>query len=874
MVAKKKKKFVADKVRAKKADVAKTTNPFEVKINRQKHHVLGQKISKHDRGAPGISRSKAIKKRKSTLLQEYKDRFKSNKFVDKRFGENDAKLSIDEKMLKRFALERERQFERGRYSLNDEEELTHYGQSLSEIEKFEDPVVSDDEDDEDKGKINAKLVSEEHFGGFMKRKDDEEENKTWKERMEEMIAKSKKEKYERQSEREKTLELTEKLDEEWKDVMHLMSSMKPGHKDVDEKARKADEYDITVRELKYEMKGKATDRLKTPEELAIEEKEKLDKMEADRLLRMKGIVASSSTQKQTHFSADDLNDGFILDEADKKKTTVRFAEGKLIKETSDDDTDSNKDVTDDKESDDDEEEEVGEDDDDDDDADDAGDDSYSDIASDSSSDEAEETKPSLKKTDSVAETSHGNGQLKSALKKTPETEEEAKAKEAVIEAAKKELPYIFPAPNTYEDLLELLQGHTTTDKLTIIHRVRACHHPSLAEGNKQKLEILLRLLVQYFGDECLQEPLELSLLDKLTVHLYELTQQMPAVAAEVLQNQILDRQAEFSQLAERRGRRALVVGLDTLLYLKLVSVLFPTSDFRHPVTTPAMLLIGQLLAQCPVKTERDVASGLFLCSLCLQYVWLSKRYFPEAINFLHGVLFLAAEKKANKIERVVPPFKPVGTGVNLLLVTSEESKNCELKLFNVAEVFDSDLTEDELSTDNFRVNAVNSCVHLLQEFSTLYADLPSYTEIFLPVIEICKQLPKHLYPQSLQSALSNLLSQIDKSSQKPRQCLVIQKKKPQPLKMFEPKFEEVWDGKKKKGGGNRKFNEKQRLVHKHKRELKGAIREIRKDAQFLAHEQLKETLTRDAERKRRVRDLHSSLAMQEGDYKKLKKLKS
>ena len=58
----KKKKTVADKVRAKKGNVAKKTSPFEVKTNRQKHHVLGQKIAKHDRGAPGISRSKAIKK--------------------------------------------------------------------------------------------------------------------------------------------------------------------------------------------------------------------------------------------------------------------------------------------------------------------------------------------------------------------------------------------------------------------------------------------------------------------------------------------------------------------------------------------------------------------------------------------------------------------------------------------------------------------------------------------------------------------------------------------------------------------------------------------------------------------------------------------
>lgn len=40
---------------------AKRLNPFEVKVNRKKHNVLGQK-SKSDSGLPGISRSKAIQK--------------------------------------------------------------------------------------------------------------------------------------------------------------------------------------------------------------------------------------------------------------------------------------------------------------------------------------------------------------------------------------------------------------------------------------------------------------------------------------------------------------------------------------------------------------------------------------------------------------------------------------------------------------------------------------------------------------------------------------------------------------------------------------------------------------------------------------------
>lgn len=48
----------------KKSGVAQTvrTNPFEIKINKQKHKIIGKNLTKFDRGLPGVSRSKAIKK--------------------------------------------------------------------------------------------------------------------------------------------------------------------------------------------------------------------------------------------------------------------------------------------------------------------------------------------------------------------------------------------------------------------------------------------------------------------------------------------------------------------------------------------------------------------------------------------------------------------------------------------------------------------------------------------------------------------------------------------------------------------------------------------------------------------------------------------
>ena len=47
-----------------------------------------------------------IFQRKETLLKEYETQFKVNTIVDKRFGEYDSSLTKDDKMMKRFAMER------------------------------------------------------------------------------------------------------------------------------------------------------------------------------------------------------------------------------------------------------------------------------------------------------------------------------------------------------------------------------------------------------------------------------------------------------------------------------------------------------------------------------------------------------------------------------------------------------------------------------------------------------------------------------------------------------------------------------------------------------------------------------------------------
>lgn len=871
----KKKKQVADKVRSKKKETNKKINPFEVKINRQKQEVLGRKISKHDKGMPGLSRSKAIKKRKQTLLQEYNHRFKSNKFVDKRFGENDATLSVEDKMLKRFVMERMRKDKHNKFSLNEGESgLTHYGQSLSEIEKFDDPVISDDEDDEDEGRINAKLVAQEHFGGLLEMSNFESiDKRPWKERMEELISKSKKEKYARQMEKEKSQEMMEKIDEEFKDVRLLLSAgMKKKNESDDVSAAKHDDYDIAVRELKFEMKGMATDRLKTDEEIAKEEKEKLEKLEQDRIRRMNGIIEENLPTKRVHFSADDLDDNFALD--NKERFHVSYKDGKLLTPGGSDEDDEDME----EDNDGDTNEEGGEDGKDSGKSDDGGDDSEDDGGSNDESSESDDD--SYADLDSDAAEEEDDDMVEkteqSQSKKTVKVTDPVKAqkKQELMEAAKKELPYTFKVPDNYEALLEILHGHSDENQLIIIERMRKCHHPSLAEGNKEKLENLFSLLLEYYSDLALQEQPQFGKMEKLLRHLYELCQMSPVSAGHSILDQVKERQEEFNMICDKRNGKGLYPALDTLLLFKLVSILFPTSDFHHHVVTPTFIFISQMLSQCPVSHERDVAAGLFLSTLCLEFVSMSKRYVPEAINFLHGVLFLASAKEEGKYEAVIPPFKPVGKHNGLLEIT-ESLKKATVKPLKLSEVLVTDMDKDALSNNEFRLSAISACVNLLTEFCKLYTEFPSFWEIFSRVKSACDKLPVKFYPDDLRSDVKELTDFISGHQHGKKKPLVIQKKKPKPLKMFEPEVEDEIGIKKskKKRGTTRDFNQKQRMLHKYKKEYKGAMREIRKDTQFLARQQLQEQIEKDEDRKRKVKDLYQMLATQEGDYKAMKRAK-
>jgi len=97
---------VAMKASAASKDNKNSSNPFETIWSRRKFDILGKK-RKGEELRIGLSRCRAIEKRKKTLLKEYEESGKSSVFLDKRIGEQNEQLGEFDKAIIRSQRERQ-----------------------------------------------------------------------------------------------------------------------------------------------------------------------------------------------------------------------------------------------------------------------------------------------------------------------------------------------------------------------------------------------------------------------------------------------------------------------------------------------------------------------------------------------------------------------------------------------------------------------------------------------------------------------------------------------------------------------------------------------------------------------------------------------
>ncbi|XP_060529422.1 nucleolar protein 14 homolog [Cylas formicarius] len=849
---KNKKRVNADKVQKKKENLrnVKSINPFEVHLNREKFKVLGKK-QKNDKGLPGISKAKAIKKRKRTLLQEYKLQNKSNKFVDKRIGEKNKDMTGADKTLVRFTAARIRANKKKNiFNLADDEIITHRGQTLSEIEKFDDPR-SDDESLEDgqTGKLDSDFVKDVHFGGGIFSKTGHDGATSHKQLINQLIEESKKRKAEKQKIKETTLDLTEKLDTEWKDLMQIVNTKKSLGEDTADK-HSLDDYDKMLRELKFEARGTVSDRLKNVKEVEKDEQEKLKTMEQDRIERMSEPFEAF---KSKYRSADDLDDDVVY-ESDTEQMLTYNEEGKpsVIIEAKM----NGKDVS-----------EI---------CDEADSDIELNSKSEYSNSESEDSLGDLKNAEAHSESdseddSNALAVLKaeenaamSAIVNKPKSEDADfkyhRKHENKAEDIKEKLPKKISLPTSYENFVILLHRYSARQQSAVLEKLIKDNDPSLSQGNKEQLGLLFVFLLQYLNDLFSTVPDTQILTDHLFIYksimpqIYDLAQLNPLNAHKSILEVLKQKHEEF------RIKKTSCPTLEVLFFFKLVSLLFTTSDFRHQVVTPCFVFMEQMLTKCRIKNGRDISRGFFLCTLVSEYTDLSNRYLPAAINFLTGILHMSIPKNGVQLIKVPPPFKPVYSQLVLLRDCSKIKPSSKL---NPTILIDPEIN------DEFKINILYRTLQLLREFFEKYKTLPSCLEIFALVENFLKKIPLEYYPNEVINQHEQLGMSLNELRKNRRLNYVkLAEKKPKALRLYEPKIEEVYDTKRRKVQSKEKA-ERDKLIHKLKRERKGALREIRRDKAFLGRVKIKQKMHSDMERKEKVKRIFAEAAFQQSELNAL-----
>ncbi|KDE05828.1 hypothetical protein MVLG_03772 [Microbotryum lychnidis-dioicae p1A1 Lamole] len=1011
-------------------------NRFDRTDEKVKFEVVTRKgqIEKTPGGAPTKSRTAGIELRKKTLLPLLEARSHVSTFVDRRFGEHSTDLTPDEKALTRFTAERQARLDeplpasssrekgkgkKARFNLEEDEdaysgeeegvELTHGGRKLGfgdeeELEHggwgglgaaVEGGASSSNREPLLRRRIAASMTD--HDGDNEQREGVDEGGRklTHAEIMEQVVAKSKMYKHERQRIKSADDEIRHELDQELKDLRVLLggtgrmpkptvvkeanaegrddqqddqedddddeeddeeedddeedddesgsesdgltyslndeqleaalaASKKPSGVDREllrkliggksdeseseteeetahaEKGRlapapvydfgdvdssrpvaaaptekdNADPYDSYVRMLALEPRGKPSDRLKTPLELAQEAADELKKREDKRLKRQRGENDESDEEQGGEGKkkkankrvpqADDLEDDYLGDMADGggfegdetgigkglgEEEMVAFNISDDEGEDEDEEEGSNDDAEDEEDDDDDEDEEV--------------------------LDAADfDDEPEFDQDDD-------ENKIESLVKALPPKPKQRPDANSV----KRELPFAFPCPSTHAEFVKLLasSGVEEVETSTVVKRIRTLYHPGLSPSNKEKLQVFTHVLIDhalYLAST--PSKTAFTTINSILPSLLTFSHAYPLTTAPYYINKLTTMQKNFVRGVSRGPLDPNSVtwpGPTELTLLRLIGMTWSTSDLSHPVAAPAMLLISQYLAQARIRSLRDIAAGLFLCTLANQYEALSKRLVPEALNFLQTTLIVLLP--TGYTDKHVPgtfPLPDFGQEhvKGLRLSTKASAKLSEESKASPSLDFFKTLTEIEDDDAQAKADLVLVAVELLTSFAEMYVvGLEAFIELFDPVQQIVSKALAKPLPKALETSLTTLQGSLKRMlnlSRSSRQPLTLQHHKPIPIATYIPKFDEGFNP-------NRRFdpdterNEANKLRSLVKKEKKGAIRELRKDNRFLAGEEAKKKREKDVAYEAKIKKIMVGLADERAEEKKEKGIK-
>ena len=783
--------------------------------------------------------------------------------MDRRFGENDPTMTPEEKALERFVKEKQRRSKRGSlFDLEDAEEdeqLTHFGESLS----FDQPGRPDDfneadlghsDGDQPDGHTEERPRKRRRLSETGSSEDDSMEEdgvrlerpKTKKKVMEEVIAKSKLHKYQRQQAKEEDDDLRAELDKDLPNLFALMRGIpKPPHPSATPPTKssginpdrmallngkdrfQADKvYDERLRQMAMDQRAKPTVRTLTDEEKLQLEAQRLKELEESRLRRMRGETKDYESDSNEvigevpgQYNPDQNEDKTfglgpgLLGQHENRHLDVEDEDDFIIE---DDLVASGSDV-------------------------DLSGDNGPDASTGQSSDDSDEqefVQGLLSKEDTGREGfSFPKGRI-------------------VVPKANgvaDELAYTYKCPGNREELLTITDSIAIQDLPTVVQRIRALYHPRLAAENKAKLGKFATVLVDHVSHlACQPEHPPFVVLEALIRHIHSLAKTFPEEIGRAFR----------THLRSFDHDRPTAPTPGDLLILTAIASIFPTSDHFHPVVTPAMLCMTRYLGQKAPKSLNDLTTGTYISTLCLQYQRLSKRYVPEVISYALNAVWALCPVKPKHLLGLFPHYT-TPESLRIRSASGAIQGRRQLSFWDIVCAEKSTETECE----KIKVVLIETHIALIETMNELWAEKSAFCEVFATIYSSLRFLQQsgklHDKTRKKVRTVANKVHEQLLHSLSARQPLRLHNHRPLAIKTSIPKFEESYNPD-KHYDPDRDRAEMSKLKAEHKRERKGALRELRKDANFIARESLKEKKERDSAYEKKYKRLVAEIQGEEG----------
>ncbi|GAA6008589.1 hypothetical protein JCM11491_003358 [Sporobolomyces phaffii] len=630
-----------------------------------------------------------------------------------------------------------------------------------------------------------------------------------------------------------------------------------------------DPYDNYVRMLALEPRAHATNRMKTPLELAQQAAEELKAREEKRLKRQRGERDDSSDEEGPDGKkdkkgkgkrvpqADDLDDDFLEEGFEGGLSDEETEEGLgkgLENQKGGVESEDEQEGEDESEGD----EEEGE----------------------SGSDDGEED-DEMDVGDLSAEESDEDAV-------TGDTEALVAPTRSTAAAPGAELPFTFPCPATHAEFVRLLTSSNIKEEDTplVVKRIRTLYHPGLAVGNKEKLQVFANVLLDHIIYlAASSSPTAFRTINTLLPPLLTLSHAYPLSCAPHYVSKLRLMHKNFLRGLSRGPLDPAAKtwpGPAELTLLRMVGMVWSTSDLSHPVAAAAQLLIGEYLAQARVRSLSDLASGLFLCTLSAQYERDSKRLTPESTNFVLSALLLllptTLTSKSFPNNFPTPDFQQEHAK-SLKLRASAKGDKAKIEAterVNLMEAIRLGTSSSGPEAEQLKADLVKTALSLLTDARERYSGSEAFVELFQPAEAVLKAVKLQKLPAPTKELVSTTVSTLSKSltfTLQSRKPLTLQHHRAIPIATYLPKFDEGFNP-------NRRFDPdteraaQSKLKALYKKEKKGAVRELRKDNRFLAVEEAKRKKTDDVAYEKKITKIMGSLQDERAEEKAFEREKT